>query len=97
MDQKIEATVALADPGKQRRHLLVVRDVTRQDQRVDQRRAKLADVLFEALALIRQHERRPLRGRRLRDGPREGPLVGDTNDEAGLSSKRRSGHGRRRG
>ena len=57
-------------------------DVARQHQRVVERRRQLAHVLFEPLARIGQREPRAGRRRRLRDRPRDRPLVGDADDEA---------------
>ena len=44
----------------------------------------LSDVLFEALALIRDREARAARGCGLGDGPGDRALVRDANDETGL-------------
>ena len=69
MHEEIEPVEALFDLRKDVRHLRVVGDVARQDQRLAERRRQLAHVLFEPLSLI--CDREPGTGvvSRVRDGP----------------------------
>ena len=81
MHEEVEAAELAIELAPSVGNLLVARHVARQDERVVELRGQLADVLFEPLARIRQREPRAGCGRRLRDRPRNRPLVGDTDDE----------------
>ena len=85
--QEVEPAELLADAGEDGGDLAVVGDVTRQDQRVVEPGAELADVLLEPLTLIghRQPGAGP-RGR-FRNRPRDRPLVGHADDEPVLPSQ----------
>ena len=87
MHEEIEAAELAIERRAQRREVLVVGDVARQDERILELRRQLADVLLEPFARIRQRDPRALGRRRLRDRPRDGPLVGHTNDQSELSSQ----------
>ena len=89
--QEIEAAEFAIERGAEVRDLLIVGDVARQDQRVVERRRELADVLLEPLARIGQRQARAGGRRRLRNRPRDRPLVGDADDEAVLAGE--IGHG----
>ncbi len=88
VDEEVEAAERAVDLLEHARDLRVVGDVERKHQRIGEAFGEVAHVLFEPLALVRQRDARA-RGRgRLRDRPRDRPLVGDADDEAGLSCER---------
>ena len=82
MHEEIEAAELAVDRRGQIRDLLVARDVARREHGVRERRRQLPHVLLEPRARIRQREPRARGGRRLRDRPGDGALVGDADDEA---------------
>ena len=85
VDEEVEPAVLLLDAGEHRVDLGVVLHVERQHERLRREGlGELVDVLFEA-PLIGEDERRARLGRRLRDRPRERPLVRDADDQAHLA------------
>ena len=85
VDERVEASEFLADLGEDRVDLAVDGDVARQQQRVGHRRGQRLDTLLQPLALVGEGEAHPLARERLRDGPGDGALVGDTEDDAGTT------------
>ena len=87
MDDEVEAAEFLVDAAEHRGDVLVGADVARQhERRLCEPLREVVDVLFEA-ALIGEREPSAAIGRRLRDGPRERPFVGDANNESQFSSE----------
>ena len=87
MQDEVDAAELGVDWIGQRVDLLIARHITRQDQRLVERRRQLPDVLFEPLAWIRQRQTRARRRCRLRDRPGNRTLVGDAHDEASLAGQ----------
>ncbi len=85
VDEKVEAAELAIDCRCQVSDLLIARNVARQDERILERRREIAHVLFEPLARIGQRKARAGCLRRLRNGPRNGSLVGHADDEAEFS------------
>src|SRR5262249_3880301 len=67
VDQKVQTAVLFLNLGEKQGHLLVVRDVARQQRDVRNALAELTDVLAEPLVLIREDERRAFGRGGLRD------------------------------
>ena len=87
MDNEVQAAELLVDAAEHRRDVLVGTDVARQHQRrLREALREVVDVLFEA-ALIGEREPGAAIGRRLRNGPRKRPFVGDANNESQFSSE----------
>src|SRR5258706_16072173 len=90
MKQQVQPPKLLPNLGKNPGHMVVLGDVTFKNERV---RAKppgqFLDVLLQSLALIGEREFRTRLVPGLRDGPRDGTLVGDPKDNSEFSRKRR--------
>ena len=89
VDERVEPAELLADFAEHAVDLGVVGDVARQDERVRHGRAELFDVLLQPLALIGEGQPHPLARQRLRDGPGDGALVGDAENDSGLPFQQR--------
>ena len=72
---------ASADLREDAREVVVGADVALGDERAGDGRGEVADVLLDALALVREGDARPLVGEALRDRPRDRALVRDAEDE----------------
>ena len=83
VQEQMQLAEFFADGFEDAGDFLVLRHIARQDERV---RAELAgefrDVFLDAVALIREREFRAFARPRLRDGPGDGALVGDTEDNS---------------
>ena len=84
---EVQAAEYLLATARDILNLIVAADVEREDQRIGEVRRQIADVFFQSLPLIRHGE--PCAGvrNRLRDGPRDRPLVGDADDESVFAGK----------
>ena len=81
VDEDVEpAAEGIGDLGEDARHVVVGADVALGDQQAVDGRGQVADVLLDALALIRERDRRALVGQPLRDRPRRA-LVRDAENE----------------
>ena len=69
------------DLGEDARDVVVRAYVALGDERARDGRREVAHVLLDALALVREGDRRALVGEPLRDRPRDRALVGDAEDE----------------
>ena len=79
MQEQIQLAEFFADGFEDAGDFLVLRHVARQDERVRAKRAgEFLDVFLDAVALVGEREFRALARPRLRDGPGDGALVGDT-------------------
>ena len=82
---EVEAAELSVDRLEHCRDLTVVGDVARQDQRIAQVGGEVANVLLEALALIRDRQPGTRGRRRLRDRPGDRALVRHADDQSGLA------------
>ena len=87
VNDEVEAAECFAAPIRDVLDLLVAADVQGKDQRIGEVGRQLADVLLETFALICHGEPGAGVRNRLRDGPRDRPLVGDADDQAMLAGK----------
>ena len=85
VDEDIESAEFLVERSAELGDLIVVRHIARQDEGIVERRRKLANVLLEAGARIREREARPGLRERLRDRPRNRSLVGNAHDKCELA------------
>ena len=89
VDEQIQPTVErLADLGEDARDVLVGADVALGDERARDLPRELADVRFDALALVGEGQPRSPVGEALRDRPRDRALVRDAQDQSGLAFER---------
>ena len=86
--EKIQPAAVAGHGLEHRVDLAVVADVAGQHGDALERRRQLAHVLLEPFAGVGEHDVRALSRGRLGDGPRDRPLVGDTDDQAGLAGER---------
>jgi hypothetical protein len=83
VQEQIQPAEFFADGFEDAGDFLVLRHVARQDERVRAKRAgEFLDVFLHAVALVREREFRALARPRLRDGPGNGALVGDTENNS---------------
>ena len=83
VQEQIQPAKFFADGFEDAGDFLVLRHIARQDERVRAERAgKFLDVFLDAIALIREREFRALARPRLRDGPGNGALVGNTENNS---------------
>ena len=87
MDKKIEPPELAIDSRRHIGDLRIARDIAGHHERCFERLSKLADVLFQTVALIGQREPGAGSGRRLSDGPGYRVFVCDSDDEAVFSGK----------
>src|SRR6266576_4213006 len=93
MDEEVElAAERLPDLTEDARHVLVGADVALGHERRVDRGGQLAHGRLDPFSLVRERETGAARGELSGDRPRDGALVGDTEDEPSLSCER-SGHG----
>ena len=81
VDEKVQPAEFLVERRSQIGDLLIVGNVARREQRILELLCELADVFLEPFARIRQRETRAFGRRRLRDRPRDRPLVRDAHDQ----------------
>ena len=88
VQEQMQPAEFFADGFEDTGDFLVLRHVARQDERVRAERAgEFRDVFLDAIALIRERELRAFARPRLRDGPGNGALVGDAEDDSEFSVK----------
>jgi hypothetical protein len=79
---EIQRAELRANSIEQLGNLAVTADITRQHQRPIELAGQIADVLLEALTLIRQRQPCATSSHRFRDRPRDRAFVSDTDDES---------------
>ena len=83
MQEQMQLAEFFADGFEDTGDFLVLGHVARQDERVRAKRAgEFLDVFLDAIALVREREFRALARPRLRDGPGNGALVGNTENNS---------------
>src|SRR5206468_9193554 len=87
MHDEVETAEGLVAAPGDIGNLLVAGDIQRQDQRIGQLLGQFAYVFAKTIALVGHREPCALGSHGLGDGPRDGALVGDTNDQSGSAGE----------